>query len=164
MCFIKGAATLYQKDVNIYSHILFSLFTCRLDKYQNIAETSVCMCVLAFMWNQSPLTLSAQGPYTLLFSEIVIDGQDLGVNKNPIPINNKISLSLALSFSFPSLTSCIHICSHTHKYKSYLGPLVSKEDYICPLGLFFCAVQQSRARELAVSPGLKPALSTSIRG
>lgn len=125
-----------------------------------------CVCVVAFMWNQSPLALSAQGPYTLLFSEIVIDGQDLGVNKNPIPTNNKINLSLTPSFSFPfpSLAACMHICSHAHKYKSYLGPLVSKEDYICPLGLFFCAVQQSRARELAVSPGLKPALSTSIRG
>ncbi len=74
---------------------------------------------------QAFLALSAQGPYTLLFSEIVIDGQVLGVNKNPIPTNNKINLSLTPSFSFPSLTSCMHICSHTHKYKSWLGPLVS---------------------------------------
>ncbi len=131
--------------------------------FKRILQRSVCVWVCAgFLWNQSILTLSARGPYTLLFSEIVIDVQILGVNKIPIPSNNKINLFLTLSFSFPSFRSCMHIC--TQKYKSEVGPLVSKEDYICPLGLFFCAVQQSRARELAVSPGLKLALSTSIRG
>ena len=61
---------------------------------KNIAVKCVCMCVLALMQNQSLLAPSARGPYALLFCEIVIDGHNLAVNKNPIPTNNKISLSL----------------------------------------------------------------------
>ena len=81
----------------------------------------------------------------------------------PIHTQFIMNLSHTLSSSFFTLTSCMHICSHTPKYKSSLDPLASKEDDICPLGLFFFAVQQSRAIELPVSPGLKPVLSTSIQ-
>lgn len=82
-----------------------------------------------------------------------------------IATDNKIILFVTPSFSLPPRLP--HVCTNVDiltKYKVWLSPLVSKEDYICPLGLFFCAGQQSRARELAVSPGLKPAPATSIRG
>lgn len=133
---IKGAAALYMEDVSCCVYSVSIQVGQRLSK--RISLRTVCVCVLVFLWNQSLLALSAQGPHASLFSEIVINGQVWTKKKNPVPQNNKIHPSFTPSFFFLSLTSP-HVCTYVVIPTSInLGwvPWYQRRTIFVPLGCF----------------------------